>query len=524
LTSLAADSYNPAMNDDKMITQQDIDEASVRLKPVLGVLPRVYVAAAYGAILLALAFLLLLYPGLRRPGITYSLTVDPPGAAVLVDGAYKGYAPCDVFLEAGDRSVRVERPGFASFERTLTVRGRAFGTLIAKPRAALSVSLAQDSASRTIDDGFRSYASWALAGTPSEAYQIPMVLSDAARAAAIEPGADAPAGLAGAAMAKAAHAQSQRDAVRAVSIAYGASAAVTPASLGRLTSALSAEIRSDPAILAALSAAAPASARARLEASALYRGLLEDTAAAATLAKPSAGASAYVGGQEFVALASGAAVIRAGAALDAVVPVASFRLAATETTVGDFRRFVAARPAWGPASAADLVARGLAEEDYLRGFDAADDAEALRFVSRPAALAYCAWLSESAPAGYRYALPTEAQWAYAAAVSGASASRGAALLDSGVSGPVKPAALAYDAAGLKGMLGNVWEWCADSFSANPAAGRSGLDRFRTPDAVVRGGSWANRSDLVNLSSRGPMRESACTAYLGFRVALAAAGD
>ncbi len=510
------DSYNPAMKDDKSLTQQDIDDAAVRLKPFLGIPPRKYLAAVYGVALLAAAFMLLLYPGIRRPGVIYSITADPPGSAIYVDGVYRGFAPCDVFVASGDRGLRVARPGFDAYEGSIRSKARFFGTLFVKPRADLAVTLSRVPSYSLLGDGMRSYAAWALAGSPSESYQIPMVLSDAARAASIEPSAIDASGLAGTAVSYAVHAQSLRDAVRASAIAYGGSAALTPVSLGRLVSALGSELRADPAMLAALAANSGEAVRAGLESAGLYRALLRRTEASASAVGSVVGSASVVAGEDFVAMGPGRAVIKAGAALPAVIDVPRFRMAAAETTVGGFRRFVAARPEWGPGASAELAAKGLAEPDYLQGFAEADQDDVLRYVSRPAALAYCDWLTETAaPAGMRFALPTEAQWSYAAAASGS----GAVLAGSGSTGPVAPRTLPRDSAGLKGMLGNVWEWCDGSYAAHPAAGVAGRERYPSPEAVVRGGSWANLPDLVSLASRGPVREAECSAYLGFRVAL-----
>jgi formylglycine-generating enzyme required for sulfatase activity len=139
-----------------------------------------------------------------------------------------------------------------------------------------------------------------------------------------------------------------------------------------------------------------------------------------------------------------------------------------------------------------------------------------RFVSRSDALAYCDWLSAKAPSGYRFTLPSEAQWSYAAA---AGAAREGVFLEPGRSGPEGVSSLAPDAAGFKGLLGNVWEWCADSYAFFPAAGVQGRGNWPSAEGVVRGGSWANQSGSVDLGSRGPMRPDTASAFLGFRVAL-----
>ncbi|MBU0928756.1 MAG: SUMF1/EgtB/PvdO family nonheme iron enzyme [Spirochaetes bacterium] len=507
------------MNDDKTITRQDIDEAKVSLRPVFGIAPKYYVAAIYGVAALAVAFLLLVFPGLRKPGTLYSFVVDPPGAAISIDGVYRGSAPCELFLAAGERSVSISRPGFAPSATAVIAKGRVFGTLVVKPRATLTASLEIDGRSAALRDGASLYASWALAGSPSEAYQIPLVLSDAALALSKEPLSTEARGLAGAAVSYASHAQSLRDAARAVSIAYSDSAAVTPASLGRLVSALSSELRDDPAMLAAFASLVPATVRARIEPTGLYREAVANAVAAARRASAVAGGTETADGKKFIAVRAGTAVVAARDALPASSEVAGFMIASEETTVGEFRRFVAARPDWGPSAAASLARAGLAETDYLQGFGDLADEDVLRYVSRPAAIAYCSWLSERAPSGYRYSLPTEAQWTLAAAAGRASPA-GVPFADSGATGPSRPSGLPSDAAGLKGMLGNVWEWCSDSYSSSPASGAAGRSRFPSAEAVVRGGCWANRASLVRVDSRGPMRESECSPYLGFRIVLA----
>ncbi len=510
------------MNDDKMITQNDIDSTSVRLRPILGMPPRKYLPAFYTIALLAILFMVFVYPGIRKPGTTWTFLVDPPGSAVYVDGAYRGSAPCSVFIRAGEHSVTITRPGFADFTQPLTSKGRVIATLLVRPRAQLAVSLVQAPDSLLLEDGMRHFASWALAGSPSESYQIPMVLSDAARAASSSPGTIQSMGFAGAAVSYAAHAQSLRDAIRAVSIAYGRSAALTPATLARLVSEISLEMHDDPSMITALVLHPSTTFRSRLESIPAFQALLA-SAVTVTAGALSAGAGprSVVSDQEFVTMLGGHTVITAGASLPANVAVAPFRMASSETTVGQFRRFIEDHPEWAPESAESLTSRGLADDDYLKGYAESDPKEVLTYVSRPAAIAYCEWLTKTAPIGYRFSLPTEAQWSFAAAASNASAGRNALFSDLGATGPLNPDQLPADSAGFRGLLGNVWEWCSDSYATHPSSGRTGRERFSSIESVVRSGSWANRSDLVSLSSRGPMQESACSAYVGFRVALVA---
>jgi len=101
--------------------------------------------------------------------------------------------------------------------------------------------------------------------------------------------------------------------------------------------------------------------------------------------------------------------------------------------------------------------------------------------------------------GFRYRLPTEAEWEYAARAgttdkyAGASALGDVAWYDSNSGSTTHPVGQKRpNAWGMYDMLGNVWEWCQDWYGVyssgaadNPAGPSSG------PGRTTRGGSWVS---------------------------------
>ncbi len=206
------------------------------------------------------------------------------------------------------------------------------------------------------------------------------------------------------------------------------------------------------------------------------------------------------------------------------VDVPTFYLARREVTVGEFAAFAHAT-GWSAdpralAAAADLP---------------------VVFVGWTDAVRYARWLSTAlaaAPstpaevrrllaAGWRVALPTEAQWEKAARGTdgrlypwGDRLRRDRAVFEAAAPRAAGAVACPECAHGLTDMAGNVWEWTRSPYQPYPydeADDRGGLEA----DAlwVMRGGGFADPARLVRTTARGAAEPGARRPFIGVRVAL-----
>ncbi|GAB1433523.1 hypothetical protein MASR2M29_21490 [Spirochaetota bacterium] len=512
------------MKADKIITQKDINDTRIVLKPVFGIKPRLYVPFFYSLAIILIFFLVLFYPGLKNPGSHYVFTTDPPGSAIFIDGVYKATSPCSIFVSRGEHNISIQKPGFLSHNAYIKAPARVFASLLFKQKKLIKIELVPDKPEYLLKMAYEAYSNWNLGPNPSLSYQMPMLLSDAAMAASMDPLSFDAKALASMSAAVASNAAAFRDAVRAASIAYSGSMGLSATSLGRLADTLFQELAENPAILAALAPFLSSKDSMKLESNPFYKKAMTRAKALAQSIKKADTKIVSIAGLDFVSFSSGTAVIAAAASFPKAVELAPFMLAVHETSVGEYRKFLEANPYWSKDNISELLAEGLVSEDYLKDLDQCDSDDVLSYVSRPAAMAYCKWMDRLAPSSYRFALPSEAQWTLAAQAAGASAKNVAILANSAYSGPQKPKLLERDAAGFKGLLGNVWEWSSSSYYLFPSAASKAKNIFANKNAVVRGASWANNPELVNLDSRGPVAENSSNAYLGFRIALVSKED
>jgi hypothetical protein len=464
-------------------------EDGVKLKPILGVRPGVYLTCVYSAAILLLLFLALVYPGLARPGSKVSFDSEPQGAAVRVDGVYLATTPDTAFIPKGKHVVEMLLPGFEPYKTEYAFPGKIFASLFAPSGVRIWGELGLEDPLEALRIGAGEAAEWSFAGEPNAAWQIPLSLSEAAYRAG--PGGADPA----------VHAETEniletslrytitraalRDLIRAGLLAGNGGLSPSPLTLIRSGREALSLLSTNPGAASWLAALLPEPAASRISQSAWYR---ETVRAAEELAEKAGmpdgggfGAGIEVGGVAFLRVFGGEFTV------NGVFPrrlgVDDFYIARSEIGRAPWEAFIRENP--GEDGGPD---------------DGGPETEAVGNVSWYAADAYCRWLSARLPPdmdGWEVRLPAEAEWEYAARL----------VYGNGVSAP-------------QDMLGGLWEWCADAFAP--------LDFFpvktelpsQALERSVRGGAWINSAGQVDAATRASLPPDTRSPFVGFRPVIA----
>lgn len=235
-----------------------------------------------------------------------------------------------------------------------------------------------------------------------------------------------------------------------------------------------------------------------------------------------------------------------------------FALAETETTVGDFRRFVDATgyrtqaERSGRSSVYDERSGSMRDRSGINWRHdetgrAAPDQFPVAHVDWNDALAFAVWLAESS--GKPYRLPSEAEFEYVLRAGSSSAypwgagpptqavanvssagdrsrarrewSNAFPDIDDGHFGIAPVRTYAANAFGLHDLVGNVSEWVEDcwhsSYSRAPSDGQAWVNPGCSR-RVVRGSSWASGPEQVRSAYRLNIEAATTSPRVGFRVA------
>jgi iron(II)-dependent oxidoreductase len=526
----------------------------VRLQPILGLQPGVYLTLLLGAAIAAVAFLTLVVPGLAFNGAIVTVTTSPPGATVRIDGSFAGVTPTDLRLRRGARDFQLNRVGFLGAGRTAAIPGRVFASWPFPRRTTEHFLLPIQDATALLDSALRDF---------SESSHVPRILSDTARAAPTGSLASVRYAFLYNMVPYLGSQDSVWHAVDALTRFSSSGSAFSPRGLRESLSFFIQAASTHPQLPALLAAVAPTGLRAHVSAAPWYRSWRERDAArlAANLeAQPPAQSSSRGGlavrGSFYADVPATTFVMGDAAKVNGferrgtpvaemphLVSVPGFLIATEEATKRDFAAFVNAEPSWAPENRAALVEQGLANTEYLadwlNGEPAADELDhPVVFVSAYAAEAYARWLSDDpvvAGAGLIARLPYEPEWELATR-----GGRGGQRFPNGTSAPSArlgaprggAAAVGYSDPndfGLRDTIGNVWEWTGDWHAPNSYYLWRDFDleygnqrRLRIgSQRVVRGGSFVNESTDLAVHTRGAQPADWATPVLGFRLVLVA---
>lgn len=518
------------MKEEKQVTQADIDGAEVKLQPIAGIPPRIYIPAAYSALLAAVIFLVFVLPGITRFGSRIEFSGAPGKSAVFVGEEYRGSTTAGIFLKAGTYAIRIEHEGFLPFTVETRVGGRRFGSLFFPKRRTVSYSLAPGNSKAFLQSAFSSYAGWSLAGKPSALYQIPMALSDAVSALASTASLGAASGslqerrrLMGDIFAVSASAEAARDGLKAATL-VATTGLSGPLSLAAGLREVLSAAGSAPAAAVWLNDILPKSNKPARKSVSELSARIGQKPKSPTPGAPRRSGSQSVAGIRFSMFSPGRIVLGGEAPSGSFAPYTAslpeFGLAETETTFGQWKQFLAANPEWRIENQKTLAETGLVDDSYINGpasnpeASSVADAMPVTGVSWHAAKAYCDWLTSRSGGSYLATLPSEAMWESAAAIQDAGFK--AVWSDVSPAGARNVGSFGTASNGLADLFGNVWEWTSDSFRSYPALSGYYLEHG---EKAVRGGSWANTAADIDAGTRGGIAAEHGSAFLGFRPAI-----
>jgi len=160
--------------------KQNETDDHVKLKPVMGIRPGVWLTALYSFILLVILFFLLVFPGLVRGGAVLTVKTEPMGAAVRINGAYRGTSADRIFLSRGSYTVEAVLPGFEKAGTICEIPRRVFGSLFFPLRRQIEFTLTAPDPAGAFALSAAEFAAWSFGPEPTAAWQIPLSLSEGA--------------------------------------------------------------------------------------------------------------------------------------------------------------------------------------------------------------------------------------------------------------------------------------------------------------------------------------------------------
>jgi len=531
------------------ITNDDIEKASVKLKPVFGIKPGIYLTIIYSTIVLLALFLIFIAPGIKNNGVKVSVETVPSGAAVYVDDVYRGTSPVRFFTKKGERKFKIEKKYFETIKFTDNIGGRIFGSLFFPGKYNISKKIELTDPEGFLSKRFKELSSFALIEDYYDHYQMPHLISKTVNEFMEGSTPEKNKALYNFLYAMRVNLGSPEmveDYIRAVNLMTSADLIKNKSDVsdmkvlfdffkdenntkGLMLSIIKAYSKDDQkAIISTLSSFVDINSELKT----LVNNYQNDKIINRPVLN---GKKIAVNNLNFIGISSGS--FFSGSSLPDSTEklledislssfphtekVNDFFILDREITRGEYSLFLKENPSWKPENIKYLLENKLANENYLAFQDMAFQSEPIANISWYAASAYCQWLESKLPqnvSSYSVRLPSEAEWEAAAIINAPGA--GKYVFKSSGADSALPADFSRGGkAGLYDIQGNLWEWNDNwYFPTDSENGQYGLNDklFQGVEKSVRGGSWANSKYDVDIYTRGSQDPSWCTPFLGFR--------
>ncbi len=561
---------------DQPVKPDTSSDSAVKLRPILGIRPGAYLTVLYGAALLLILFFLLFFPALKNRGSYVFFAVQPGKASIMVDGKFAGTAPGTVFIKHGKRHVEITKAFYATYALDMEVTGRIFATLLFPSRQDVSVRLSASDPIGLIEHSLNDFTDNPF---------IPQIIVDAAASLVSLDNAGSKAEiktklydfilncmyyinpLLDSSIAPTSSENQLAGILKSSFLTASNDGFLTVQGMTDLMKKIvqvNAKYQNIPGLVLLALSREKAKKVSDLDWTtrlfSQYRNALLSYYQVGSISQSQGVGSrptATVGGISFRSIPQGILVMgrddnleTLGKSIDLLLPhpvrIKPFYLSETEVTNLQYQAFIDAVPQWRASNRNALVALGLVTEEYLSGwvddrFPAGRADYPVTDVSYEATRAFCEWFSLKARtvlSGFSARLPTEAEWEWAArgGLRGMPYPLGekpgnAVFFLKGITGPSKAGTTSPNAYGIRDMMGNVWEWCEDSYgpadylltSLDPDA-NTGYKTHHpvSSDKVVRGGGWNSQKESIKVYTRGSQRSEWCTPFLGFRIVLSPA--
>ncbi|WP_215536181.1 SUMF1/EgtB/PvdO family nonheme iron enzyme [Borreliella bavariensis] len=106
----------------------NIDLFEVKLKPILGIVPKVYVFLTTIILLLSLVSLLIIIPKFKNPGAYLKINSNIENTYIYLNEKYIGRTPLNKYINITEGILKAKRMGFKTYEQNIKIHNKFFGS------------------------------------------------------------------------------------------------------------------------------------------------------------------------------------------------------------------------------------------------------------------------------------------------------------------------------------------------------------------------------------------------------------